>query len=205
MSQRVSGYPRKEDEDYKTIGWPIAALLSHVRMPIVRAWDPCDRNKTRGTNHGQLVATLRACGVVAVGTAQDFLTVWTPPPDTSHIICNPPYGARKRGEEAVAFIEHALELRVPHIAMLLRVDFDSAIGRQDLFRNNPSFVGKVVLLGRIKWFEGPSSPSDNHSWFLWDCEHAGPPSIRYASKREAEKSLIIARRAAWHASRLALT
>jgi hypothetical protein len=189
MSQRVSGYLRKADEDYRTTPWPIVALLSHVRMPIIRGWDPCDRYKVPGTDHGQLVATLRACGIVAVGTAQDFLTVRTPPPDTSHLICNPPYGVNRRGEEAVAFIEHALELRVPYVAMLLRVDFDSAVTRAHLFRHCSTFAGKVVLLGRIRWFEGPSSPSDNHSWFLWDREHAGPPLIRYASRREAEFSL----------------
>jgi hypothetical protein len=200
MSQRASGYLRKVDEAYTTTPWPIVALLPHVRMPIVRTWDPCDRDKVPGTDHGRLVATLRACGIVAIGTTQDFLTVWSPPPDTSHLITNPPYGARKRGEEAVAFIEHALELRVPYVAMLLRVDFDSAVTRQHLFRHCPVFAGKVVLLNRIKWFQGPSSPSDNHSWFLWDREHAGPPLIRYASKREAEESLIIARRGAWYAS-----
>src|SRR5262249_49137964 len=80
---------------------------------------------------------------------------------------NPPYGEGRRGEEAVRFIEHALELGVPRVAMLLRNDFDSAISRQHLFRHNPTFAGKLVLLNRIKWFDGPSSPSDNHAWFCW--------------------------------------
>jgi hypothetical protein len=55
---------------------------------------------------------------------------------------------------AVRFIEHALKLTVPHVAMLLRNDFDSAIGRQQLFRFNPMFAGKLVLLNRIKWSTG---------------------------------------------------
>jgi hypothetical protein len=85
----------------------------------------------------------------------------------------------------VRFIEHALELQIPRIAMLLRVDFDSAITRQHLFRHCKYFAGKVVLLNWIKWFEGPSSPSDNHSWFVWSCGHVGPPTITYVTHAEA--------------------
>jgi hypothetical protein len=90
----------------------------------------------------------------------------------------------------VRFIEHALELGVPRISMLLRNDFDSAITRQHLFRNNPMFAGKIVLLNRIKWFAGPKSPSDNHSWVLFDREYKGSPIIQYVTRREAEASMV---------------
>ena len=178
MSQRVSGSERKPDEAYETIAWPIVALLVYLG-PIRRAWDCCDRNS------GQLVATLRARGIEAIGTAQDFLTVAAVPADVSDLITNPPYGENRRGELAVRFIEHALDLEVPRVAMLLRNDFDSAITRQHLFRDCPTFVRKIVLLNRIKWFEGPSSPSDNHAWFCWDRAHTGAPIIRYATRKEA--------------------
>src|SRR5262249_20684417 len=92
---------------------------------------------------------------------------------------NPPYGERKRGELAVAFIEHALTLDIPRIALLLRVDFDSALTRRHLFADEPRFAGKLILLNRIKWFDGPSSPSDNHAWFLWNRSHHGLSTIRY--------------------------
>ena len=98
---------------------------------------------------------------------------------------DPPYGENKRGELAVKFIEHALALGVPRIATLLRVDFDSAKSRQHLFRRCETFAGKVVLLDRIKWFEGLSSPSDNHAWFTWSCGHVGPPTITYITRAEA--------------------
>jgi hypothetical protein len=183
MSQRVSGYERKPDESYETIAWPIVALLTRL-SGIRRAWDPCDRGS------GRLVATLRAQGVDTVSTAEDFLMITTVPSAVSDIITNPPYGEAKRGELAVHFIEHALELGVPRISMLLRNDFDSAITRQHLFRNNPMFAGKLVLLNRIKWFAGPKSPSDNHSWVLFDREHKGSPIIQYVTRREAEASLM---------------
>jgi hypothetical protein len=178
MSQRSSGYARKPDEQYETVAWPVIALLPHLGE-IELAWDCCDRGS------GRLVRTLRSRGVDAVGTTDDFMRCLKPPARTSHLITNPPYGENRRGEMAERFIKHALELDVPHIAMLLRNDFDSAIRRQHLFRLNPMFAGKVILLNRIKWFAGDSSPSDNHAWFLWDRENEGPPIIRYAARDEA--------------------
>ena len=179
MSQRVSGYERIESERYETTAWPVVALLPHLGR-IQRAWDPCNGS-------GHLVATLRGRGVVAVGTDEDFFTITMPPTDVDCIVCNPPYGERRRGELAVAFIEHALELKVSRIAMLLRNDFDSAITRQHLFRHNPQFAGKLILLNRIKWFDGSSSPSDNHAWFLFSRTHRGPPQIHYVTRREGEQ------------------
>jgi len=184
MSQRVSGYERKADEQYETVAWVVAALLLHL-PPVTCAWDPCDRGS------GRLVATLARLGIEAIGTDTDFLTIGKPPAGVTHLITNPPYGENRRGELAMRFIEHALELGVPSVAMLLRNDFDSAVGRQHLFRNNPMFAGKVVLLSRIKWFVGPSSPSDNHAWALFDRKHVGPPTIRYVTRNEAE--FILAR------------
>jgi predicted RNA methylase len=180
MSQRLSGYRRRPDESYETPAWGVAALRAQLRGPIRRAWDPCDRNS------GALVAALRAQGIDAVGTGEDFFTITTPPPEVDAIITNPPYGEGRRGELAVAFIEHALELALSYCAMLLRNDFDSALGRQHLFRRCPAFAGKVVLLNRIKWFAGPSSPSDNHAWMLWSRSHVGPPIIQYVTRAEAE-------------------
>jgi hypothetical protein len=178
MSQRPSGYERKPDESYETIAWPVVALLSQL-SDIKLAWDPCHGS-------GCLVATLHRQGIDAVGTSEDFFSI-AAPSGVTDIITNPPYGANRRGEEAERFIERALSFStVKRIAMLLRNDFDSAIGRQHLFRNNSMFAGKVVLLGRIKWFAGSSSPSDNHAWFLFDRKHVGPPIIRYITKREAE-------------------
>jgi hypothetical protein len=175
MSQRASGYRRVPDERYETIAWPVIVLLT--RLPDIRlAWDPCDRGS------GRLVATLRHQGIDAVGTDDDFLTRAEAPQHVSDLITNPPYGENRRGETAVRFIEHALELKVPRIAMLLRVDFDSAITRQHLFRTNPRFAGKIVLLNRIKWFVGASSPSDNHAWFLWNEAHRGLPNIHYVTR-----------------------
>jgi hypothetical protein len=178
MSQRVSGFARIPDEQYQTVPWPVHALLRHLPKPQC-AWDPCDRGD------GLLIDTLVRCKTNAVGTEHDFLLINEPPVGVDTLICNPPYGENRRGEMAVAFIEHALALKVPRIAMLLRCDFDSAITRQHLFRNEPRFAFKLVLLNRIKWFDGPSSPSDNHAWFVCIQDNEDLPTIRYISREEA--------------------
>jgi hypothetical protein len=82
-------------------------------------------------------------------------------------------------------LEHALTLPVQYIAALLPIDFDSAISRQHLFRRCPSFIGKIVLLGRLRWIpDSTGSPSTNHCWGLWDRANVEAPTIRYASKHD---------------------
>jgi hypothetical protein len=183
MSQRVSGYARVPNERYETVeAWPVLALLS--QLPYVGwAWDPCDDGA------GHLITTLHREGVKAIGSGPDFLSIVAPPMiGVTDIITNPPLGPARRGELAVAFIEHALRLPVRRIAMLLPVDFDSAITRQHLFRLCPAFTGKIVLLNRIRWIPGSTgSPSTNHCWLLWDKANEDLPTIRYVSRREVER------------------
>src|SRR5262249_23010842 len=146
------------------------------------AFDPCDHG------NGAMVAGLHTIGVDAIGSKKDFLTLTSAEvPFGAAIVCNPPYG--RGGRMARTFIEHALRLEAPLVAMLLRNDFDSGRTRQHLFRRCPTFAFKLVLLNRIKWFEGPSEPSDNHAFFVWRRDHNGPPTIRYLTRSEVEPSL----------------
>ena len=43
-----------------------------------------------------------------------------------------------------------------------------------------------MLLNRVKWFDGPSSPTDNHSWFVFFQDNEELPTIRYISKEEGD-------------------
>jgi hypothetical protein len=183
VAQRVSGFARIPDEQYETIeAWPVLALLSHL-PDIGWAWDPADDGS------GHLITTLHRQGVKAVGSESDFLRTTEPPmAGVTDIITNPPYGQQRRGELAVAFIEHALRLSVRRVAMLLPIDFDSAFTRQHLFRFCPTFTGKIVLLNRIRWIPGSTgSPSTNHCWLLWDKTNENAPNLRYVSRREVER------------------
>jgi hypothetical protein len=130
-----------------------------------------------------MLRTLRIEDVTVTGTTTDFFTTLVPT-GVNAICCNPPFGFN--GRLAVRFIEHAITTLVPIVAMLLRVDFDSGKTCTHLFRDNPYFAQKIVLLHRIVWFEreGGAEPGENHAWFIWDKRHQGPPTIAYAGSGE---------------------
>ena len=122
------------------------------------------------------------CRFSIVATRDNFLTKTAPPdPRIDVVVTNPPFG--HGGRLACEFITRALAL-APVVAMLLRVDFDSAKTRVHLFRDCPSFARKIILLDRITWFEreGAAGPSENHAWMIWNSRHRGPPTISYVRR-----------------------
>lgn len=175
MSQRTSGYARRERDDYYTPEWVTETLLPHLPPFAHTVWEPA-------CGSGKMVSVLRKHGLAVcesdIDRGVDFLKVnQLPDKFVSGIITNPPFYL------ATEFIEHALELmKEPggFVCMLLRTDFDHAKSRQHLFRENISFAKKLVLLKRIKWFENSTgSPSYNHAWFIWDHRWRDWPRIDY--------------------------
>lgn len=179
MSQRASGYDRRPNEEYFTPIWVAAPIAHYLRCELLTdVWEPAAGN-------GSLVEALGREGFCVAPSLDDFFTYRRPPRDgLDAIVTNPPYGAGRRGESACAFIRHALSMRhIRVVAMLLRIDFDSAKTRVGLFRDHENFAGKIVLLNRVKWFPGESGPSDNHAWFIWNRMANGrPPWIAYAER-----------------------
>lgn len=199
MSQRASGYERKDHEHYPTPAWVVDALAEHVDLKGKTIWEPA-------CGGGQMAAAIAAYGGLVI--ASDIVDHGFPrmaglldfvAPDTTNcpwlvhydgIITNPPYG--KGARLAEAFIRKALRLTADYgfVAMLLPVDFDSARTRSDIFANCPAFFGKIVLTRRIKWFEAPAGeksagPSQNHAWFIWSNSPVSahlPPQILYAPR-----------------------
>jgi hypothetical protein len=175
MAQRTSGYARQRDDEYETPTWVTQVVVPYLRKRCSKVWDPANGPASK------IASVLRDEGISAA-TSNDSFLARTSLPDI-HIggICtNPPFGVG--GRLGCQFIAHALEL-VPVVAMLLRVDFDSGKTRTPLFRDCPTFVGKIILLDRIVWFEPPiASPSENFAWFLWNRTHQGPPTISYARR-----------------------
>ena len=181
MSQRDSGYERKERDLYETPEWATEALLPHLPgRPLPFIWEPACAS-------GKMVRVLTQIGEVwgcdiEPGDGYIYADFLGPTPrvdvdSVSAIITNPPY------ELAKEFIERALD-RTQHldglVAMLLRTDFDHALTRSHLFAKHPAFAKKVVLRRRIKWFENSKgSPSFNHAWFIWDWKHQGSPILAY--------------------------
>ena len=182
MSQRESGYARKERDLYETPAWVTAALRPALPHALTKVWEPA-------AGSGQMSRVVATWGASVVSSdvepnalayRADFLS------SAMHdgcdaIITNPPY------ELATEFCEHALRLMEPAggvVAMLLRTDFDHAKSRTHLFRDCPAFAKKLVLMKRICWFveangKPKASPSFNHAWYIWDWKHDGPPAISY--------------------------
>lgn len=175
MSQRESGYERKERDLYETPEWVTAAVLPHLPPPPLGIWEPaCGSGKMASvlSEHGDVLGT-------DIEQGHDFLFCIPSPfhRPINAIITNPPY------VQAQLFIEKALAVMEPIkglVAMLLRTDFDHAKTRQHLFSRHQAFAKKLVLTKRIRWFEeSKGQPSFNHAWFIWDWRHSGPPVLAY--------------------------
>src|SRR4249920_1038057 len=114
MAQRVSGYDRVADDRYETPPEITATIVPYLRRqlyPVVkRVWEPAHSPKDKLGN------ALRSAGFTVKSTAGNFLKTRAMPVGVDALVTNPPYG--KQGKLAEAFIRHALELEVPHIAML---------------------------------------------------------------------------------------
>ena len=161
MAQRDSGYPRQADELYETPKWVAKVVAPWLRVQSVREiWEPA-------AGPGRLAAALWEEGFLVHATSANFFTT-EKIPAVDAIVTNPPYGRSRNGNVAAAFVRTALGMRIPIVAMLMPVDFDSGKTRQDIFRHCSAFIGKIVLLDRIVFFQRPgAAPSTNHAWFLW--------------------------------------
>lgn len=176
MSQRNSGYERKERDLYETPEWVTQELLRVIPAPSF-VWEPaCGSGKIAKLFEPNVLST-DVYDTYHVSEPVDFLKVSTSPVEVDAIITNPPF------DLATEFCRHAVELMRPcqgMVCMLLRCDFDHAKTRTDLFRDCPAFAMKLTLLRRIVWFERKgAAPSFNHAWFIWDWKHNGPPQIKY--------------------------
>jgi hypothetical protein len=181
MSQRNSGFDRINGDRYCTPSWVTMALAPHLPKRLRRIWEPA-------CGDGQMVKALRSLGFEVLATdiepcfnwrrRLDFLSSEARDcPRVDGIITNPPF---IRMED---FIEHAIELTKPvrgFVAMLARVDYDSAKTRAHLFGDCAQFARKLTLTRRIVWFDRPgAAPSFNHCWLIWDWRHKGPPVMAY--------------------------
>lgn len=174
MTQAASGYARVEGDRYFTPDWVTRALLKVERFDGGPILDP-------GAGAGHIVDALWDWGYEAEGIdiapgrsdikVGDFFDL-SAAAVAKNVVGNPPYGIG--GRLAVRFIKQALALTSPaggKVAMLLRVDFDSAHGRRPLFADHPAFAAKYVLTRRIRWAnleQSASGPTENHAWYVWD-------------------------------------
>lgn len=203
MAQKPSGYERAAGDRYFTPAWPVAALLSVETFrgltvdPCAGGWDIVDELKAHGVEAAgfDIEPAPRRTPILpdddspvirtedVIFGQQDFLT-WGGQLDyrgyhhAMNFVTNVPYGFH--GHLAVKFIRKMLALTEPlggKVAVLLRVDFDSAGGRRPIFASHPAFAAKYALTQRVRWSNMPlvydkkgrlMEPTDNHAWFVWD-------------------------------------
>ena len=173
-------YPRKDNELYLTPDWCTEVLLRNVEFEGL-TWEPAAAD-------GRMADVLFKNNIKTIATdiepldrqvkQHDFLL--SPGPlqgKFKNIVTNPPY------KLAQQFIEQAISIIEPvkgTVAMLLRNEYDSAATRQHLFSGCPGFSFKLVLTRRPKWAPGKgNSPRHNFSWFVWDFNAAGPPTLKW--------------------------
>lgn len=192
MTVVASNFDRKANELYETEAWATRALLKHFPVRAgLRVWEPA------AGNH-KIADALRAAG--AVVKTSDIATYDRPhdasfdflvdrphrEPCVDWIVTNPPYG--KGNREAMQFAKLALERCDGLVALLLTAKFDFGKTRYHLFRDNPRFMAKIALTDRIQWFEGATTGTEDHAWFVWrGIRPAMPgdnPILLYADRRD---------------------
>lgn len=175
MSQRQSGYARKTWDQYETPAHVTEWLIPHLPWIGGPCWEPACGTGKMVEVLGKYFDSVLATDAQQNESFFDFGCAG----EAKAIITNPPYS------EAQKFAEHALKLMEPckgMVALLLRVDFDSAKTRAHLFDDCTAWCKKVVFLKRIMWFKGESSPSYNHAFYIWSWRHEGPATIAYAPR-----------------------
>jgi len=192
MTIIASGYAPQRNELYETPYWAVESLLRHLpSVAGLKIWEPAAGNHRIADMlliHGAEVTTSD------IETYQrthdrilDFINTLqfiTPVPFDA-IITNPPYG--KGNKQAVTFTRNALACCNGWVAMLLTAKFDWGSTRVDMFRDCPRWCKKIVLLDRLRWFDGPDATTgtEDHAWFIWcpvdhPCTLAHvPPAIVY--------------------------
>lgn len=184
-----SGHARLKADAYWTEPWVTEALL--------KVWRPAGAVWEMACGTGQMVQALRHKGYTVV--ASD-LHDWGSPHFHLHNFLADSFGVGSLGEDlalegartlmtnppfdqAEAFIRKGLAIikgRDGQLALLLRVDFDSATRRQCFFKREPTYALKVILTRRPRWVVETGSPRFNYAWYIWDARHRGPPTIAYS-------------------------
>lgn len=188
MTVVASSYDRQANDLYETEVWATEALLRFFPVHGMRIWEPA------AGNH-KMADVLRANGALTftsdIETYErehdetfDFLNGFHAGSQSffNGIITNPPYG--KGNRQAVRFAELALDRCDGMVALLLTAKFDFGKTRRHLFADNHRFIAKIALLDRIQWFEGDSTGTEDHAWYVWAprTRNVPTPGLLYAER-----------------------
>ncbi|GHE76035.1 hypothetical protein GCM10019059_39240 [Camelimonas fluminis] len=169
MTVVPSGYVLKDFELYETETWATHRLADFLKLDTHRViWEPSAGNHKIAdvfVSAGHRVIT---SDITIHNRPHHFISDFFGDirlPHFDDLISNPPYG--KQNILAARYARLAISRCSGWIALLLTAKFDFGSTRGDLFRYNPRFFAKITLTDRIKWFEGPSTGTEDHAWYIW--------------------------------------
>lgn len=187
MTVVASNFERVAFDLYETEEWATDVLLRYFSIADMIIWEPAaGRHKMadvlkRRTN-------VLTSDVKTYDRRHDFILDFfcnRSYPIVQGIITNPAYGPGNR--DAVSFARMALKRCAGLVALLLTAKFDSGKTRVDLFRDNPRFTAKIVLLDRVQWFPGDTGGTEDHAWYVWTAKRPTPfPALFYGARTDAE-------------------
>lgn len=122
MPPKTSSYDLERDYFYRSPAGVIDALLRHVRIPPGTVWEEAASDGAlaeliKDAGRIVIVADLVDRGHPAVTPRVDFLLERKVPPGVVTLVTKLPYDPVDR------FVRHAIDLSVPMVAMLMKVDF----------------------------------------------------------------------------------
>lgn len=153
-------------------------LLAVERFPGV-VWEPAcgDGTMAEVLRTGAGVTQVLASDLHDRGYGEpnvDFLT-FVPAALPDHVVTNPPY------DRAEAFVRRALDHDVTKVALLLRLLYLEGIGRRERLWSRRPPARVHVFSDRPRFQRNGEGPFRKgligFAWFVWDREHAGPPTI----------------------------
>lgn len=169
MTVVASAFERRPNDLYETEAWATEAFIHYFPVHGAELWEPAAGNHKMADvfrKHGASVFTSDIQTYDRAHDAEfDFLSAREDYEVFDQIVTNPPYG--KGNRLAVKFAEKALQRCTGTVGLLLTAKFDSGKTRRHLFADNQRFVAKIVLLDRIQWFEGDSTGTEDHAWYVW--------------------------------------
>jgi len=174
---------RGENDFYPTPPGATWALCNLGILPKL-VWEPA-------CGDGSMANVLHAAGHAVVATdlidrghgysPVDFLRCpWLLAPA---IVTNPPFNL------ADEFVEHALALRAPIIAMFLRLKYLEGFKRHQRIHSRAPLASVLVFKERVKFFSGDADIADQpgwnteaFAWFIWRQGHNAEPTIGWLSR-----------------------
>lgn len=169
---------------YETPPVAVHALLRVEALPRSAViWEPA-------CGPGSIVTVLRGAGYRVYATdlagygcpdsdcGVDFLMEGLPLFPVGAVVTNPPY------KLAGDFVSHALEIGIPRVAMLLRLQFleserRNAILDGGLLARVYPFANRLPMMHRDGWDGRKTARSAMaFAWFVWDAAHHGRAEVQ---------------------------